>query len=92
MAHGIVEKTNMSDSQNPQEDRRRQSSLRDVFEEAYLLISPFLDTTNSWDHKPLTRFAQLALREKYPAMTPQDAVILLSALRRVFTERHNGYI
>jgi hypothetical protein len=77
----------MSDGQDHQEDRRAQPGLRAIFEEAYVLVSPFLDTANSWGNKPLIWFAQIALREKYPNMTPQDASILLSAVRRVYAER-----
>jgi hypothetical protein len=78
----------MSDSQSPQDDRRGNEGLRTIFEEAYELVSPFLDTSNSWDHKPMIRFAQVALHEKYPTMTQQESSILLNALRRVYGERH----
>lgn len=80
----------MNENQAPQEERRSQLVLREIFEEAYVLVSPFLDTESSWDHKPMVRFAQVALREKYPAMSPQDATILLGALRRVYAERRGA--
>lgn len=80
----------MTDARSIQEERRNQGGLRDIFEDAYQLLAPFLDTSNSWDHKPLIRFAMITLHERHPAMKPQDAAILLNAVQRIFAERQSG--
>ena len=71
------------------EERRTNSHLRIIFEEAVELTAPFFDSAQSWGDTPLIGFAQVTIRETYPNLTPQDVDILLSALQRVYTERRN---
>ena len=78
----------VSEDQQPPQERRGNARLREIFEDAYALVSPFLDTSGSWGNKPMMHSAQGALHENYADLSPQQATILLTALCRVYTERH----
>lgn len=60
---------------------------REIFEEAYILVLPFIDPLQGWDGQAMTRHAYPALREAYPRLALQDLAILVPALERVFKER-----
>lgn len=68
-------------------DRRINTYLREIFDEAYVLVLPFIDPQQGWGGQPMTRHAYPALREAYPKLAMQDLAILVPALERVFKER-----
>lgn len=71
-------------------ERRQNTKLRALFEEAYARIEPFFDRRNTWGGLQLTHFALRTLREAYPELSPSEAHQLVLASLRVFHERHRG--
>ncbi|MFA7267937.1 MAG: hypothetical protein WC073_01205 [Sterolibacterium sp.] len=69
------------------DDRRKQLQLRDVFEDAYMLIEPFLDPANSWGGKTLEHLAFRVMREHFPQVSGDEIYAFIVAAKRVFTER-----
>lgn len=69
------------------ESRRVHAYVREIFEEAYVLVLPFIDPKQGWGGQPMTRHAYPALKEAYPRLAMQDLAILVPALERVFKER-----
>lgn len=69
-------------------DRRQHHHIRDVFEEAYKIATPFIDPKLGLGGLAMTRHAYPVLMEAFPAMTMQDLAILVPALERVFKERN----
>ena len=68
-------------------NRRMNTYVREIFEEAYILVLPFIDPQQGWDGLAMTRHAYPALHEAYPRLAMQDLAILVPALERVFRER-----
>jgi hypothetical protein len=79
------ENSSMPDSTN--DDRRVNTYVREIFEEAYVLVLPFVDPQQGWGGQALTRHAYPALHEAFPRLDMQDLAILVPALERVFRER-----
>ena len=69
-------------------ERRQNPKLRELFEEAYVRIEPFLDRKHTWGGLQLTHFALRTLREAYPQLDPTEAHQLVLAAMRVYRERH----
>lgn len=69
------------------DDRRVNSYIREIFEEAYVLVLPLVDPKQGWAGQPMTRHAYPALHEAFPRLDMQDLAILVPALERVFRER-----
>ncbi len=70
------------------DDRRQYHYLRDIFEDAYRMVLPFIDPKQGWGGLAMTRHAYPVLQEAYPKLTMQDLAILVPALERVFKERN----
>lgn len=68
-------------------DRRKNPHLRTVFVEAYEVLRPFFDQTNTWGGQTHEHLAYRALHEQMPTLTPHDVFVLVSAAKRVF---HSG--
>lgn len=68
-------------------ERRIHLDLREIFEEAYLLVLPFLDPVQGFGRQPLIRQAYIRIHETYPELTPQEVAILVPALQRVYHVR-----
>ncbi len=62
-------------------ERRTHSHLREYFEVACHITTPFLDTKQGLDGKPLMLSARQALRNHYPELSQQDFAILFSAVQ-----------
>jgi hypothetical protein len=77
---------NSSGDEN-REDRRQHHQIRDIFEEAYQIVLPFIDPKQGWGGQAMTRHAYPALMEAFPALTMQDLASFVPALERVFKER-----
>ncbi len=68
-------------------DRRQSHQLRTIFEEAYIMVLPFIDPAQGWGGQAMSRHAYPVLKEAFPALTMQDLTYLVPALERVFKER-----
>lgn len=68
-------------------ERRRDDTLRQIFEEAYALCVPFLDPRNGIRGVPLVHQAVLALRERYPQLDMLQVYVLVQALQRAHRVR-----
>ncbi len=69
-------------------ERRRNLKLRELFEEAYARIEPFLDRKHTWGGLQLTHLALRTLREAYPELDPVEVHQLVLAAIRVYRDRH----
>lgn len=70
------------------QERRRHQKLREIFEEAYIMVTPFLDPKQSWGNKPMLHTAHVAIHERYADLSLEETNILLNALQRIYIERH----
>lgn len=71
-------------------DRRGNPELREIFEQAYSLIEPFLDPGSSWGGQAMQHMALRALRDNFPQLNMDQAHVLVVAAARVFRERRDG--
>lgn len=69
-------------------ERRQNTKLRDLFENAYASIAPFLDPRQIWSGAPLEFLAFRMLREAYPDLSSLEARQLVSASVRVYQARN----
>ncbi len=63
-------------------ERRANTNLRLIFEEACRVTAPFFDSEQSWGGASLTMYARQTLREAYPNLSQQEIAILFSAVQR----------
>ena len=70
-------------------ERRQNFKLREIFEEAYVRIEPFLDPARGWNGSPLTVLAYRAVREAYAELSPDEVYTLVVAAVRVFNTRRS---
>ena len=63
-------------------ERRQNTKLRSIFDEACQLVAPFFDPGHAWGGAPLERLAYSMLRDRYPDLTPEEARILVIASAR----------
>ena len=76
---------------NPEiDDKRRQLELREVFDDAYTLIEPFLDPANSWGGKTLEHLAFRVMREHFPQVSGDEIYVFIEAAKRVYAERQGS--
>jgi hypothetical protein len=71
-------------------ERRHHHELRDIFEDACRIASPFIDPANGIGGMPMTRHAYVVIREYYPQLTTQKLSILVHAVERTVTMRLRG--
>ena len=69
-------------------ERRQNTKLRELFEQAYESIVPFLDPTQTWSGAPLEFLAFRMLREAHPELSVLEVRQLLSASVRVYKARN----
>ncbi len=68
-------------------ERRQNTRLRGLFENAYQSIAPFLDPKLTWGGVQLEYLAFRALRETLPGLSSTEVRQLVSASVRVYKER-----
>jgi len=73
---------------SPPVDRRQNAALRQMFDEAYERVAPFLDPKQTWGGVPLERLAFRMLREAYPQLSPLETHQLVVASVRVYRHRN----
>lgn len=65
-------------------ERRVNLKLREIFVEAYDVVEPFFDPKNTWGGQPHEHLAFRALHERFPELTADDVLIIVTAAKRVF--------
>ncbi len=71
-------------SSGTQDERRKSPELRTVFVEAYDVIRPFFDESNSWAGRTHEHLAYRALHERFPDLSGEQVFIIIAAAKRVF--------
>lgn len=69
-------------------ERRKNLSLRELVDQAYVLIEPFFDPANAWNGQTLEHLAYRVIREQLPAIPPQDVQIVVSVATRIYRSKH----
>ena len=67
-------------------ERRQNTNLRSIFDDACLLVAPFLDPGKAWGGAPMERLAYSTLRDRYPDLSPEEVRVLVIASARVFSK------
>lgn len=70
-------------TQNGGIERRTHHHLREIFDQAYHVASPLLDSNLS----STTHFLRITLHDAFPKLHQQDIAILCVAIERVHRER-----
>lgn len=73
-----------------QPDRRHYHHVREIFEEAYILIEPFFAPENQWGGRSLSHWAYRVLRDHYPELSSEECFVLVGAAQRIWAERKHG--
>ncbi len=68
-------------------ERRKNTRLRGVFDQAYGIASQLLDPKQP---STSSHFLRIALREAFPYLHLQDIAVLAVAVERVFHERNRS--
>lgn len=68
-------------------ERRTNTRLREVFDEAVARIRPFLEPGAGWGGHSLEHLAYRTLRERYPDLDRQEIHALLVGAVRVYREK-----
>lgn len=68
-------------------ERRTNRHLRDLFEYAYRIAYPLLDSGQAFSNAGSAHFLRVVLRDSFPDLHPQDIAILSVSVERVFRER-----
>ena len=75
---------NQTTSTASSEDRRANPELRTMFVEAYDVIRPFFDEANNWAGHTHEHLAFRALHERFPDLSGEQVLVIVSAAKRVF--------
>lgn len=68
-------------------ERRTNPELRVIFEQAYVLIEPFLDPDSAWGGHALELLALRTVRDNFPQLSVEQAHVVVVASTRVWRER-----
>jgi hypothetical protein len=68
-------------------ERRTRQHLRDIFEQAYCIAYPLLDTKQHFHITGSAHFLHVVLYDAFPNLHKQDVAILSASIERVFRER-----
>jgi hypothetical protein len=68
-------------------ERRTNLHLRDLFENAYRVAYPLLDSGQALSNAGSAHFLRVVLHDSFPDLHPQDIAILSVSIERVFRER-----
>ena len=69
-------------------ERRKNLSLRELVDKAYVLIEPFFDPANAWNGQTLEHLAYRVVREQLPTIPPQDVQIIVSSASGMYRSKH----
>jgi hypothetical protein len=68
-------------------DRRANFRMREIFEQAYLVALPMLESEQAAQPGSATHFLRVVLHDVFPDLHPQDVSILSVSIERVYRER-----
>ena len=68
-------------------ERRTRQHLRDVFEHAYRVAYPLLDSSQTLPNPGSAHFLRVVLHDSFPDLHLQDIAILSVSIERVYRER-----
>jgi hypothetical protein len=68
-------------------ERRTHPHLREVFEQAYRVAYPLLDSNQTFNNSGSTHFLRVVLHDAFPDLHLQDIAILSVSVERVYRER-----
>lgn len=68
-------------------ERRTRPHLREIFEQAYRVAYPLLDSSGSSHSDSPTHFLRVVLHDAFPDLHLQDVAILSVSIERVYRER-----
>lgn len=66
------------------EERRSNLRVREMFVEVYDILEPFFDPANSWAGHMHEHLAFRALHERFPDLSGEEVLIIVTAAKRVF--------
>lgn len=69
-----------------QTERRKYHRVREIFDEAYVLIAPFFAKENNWANATLDHLAYRVVRDHYPALSAAEVHVLVVAAKRVYAD------
>jgi hypothetical protein len=68
-------------------ERRTQVHLREIFDQAYRVAFPLLDSSQNTKSDGSTHFLRVVLHDSFPDLHLQDVAILSVSIERVYRER-----
>jgi len=68
----------------PAVERRVNLRLREIFIEAYEVVAPFFDPANTWGGQTHEHLAYRALHERFPELTGEEVLMVVTAAKRVY--------
>jgi hypothetical protein len=71
-------------------ERRKNLTLRELVDKAYLIVEPFFDPLNAWNGQTLEHLAYRVVRDRLPDIPPEDVQIIVSASTRMYRAKHPG--
>jgi hypothetical protein len=71
-------------------ERRKNLTLRELVDNAYLIVEPFFDPLNAWNGQTLEHLAYRVVRDRLPDIPPEDVQIIVSASTRMYRAKHPG--
>jgi hypothetical protein len=66
------------------DDRRVNLRIRGMFVEVYDILEPFFDPANSWGGQLHEHLAFRALHERFPKLSAEEVLVIVTAAKRVF--------
>lgn len=71
-------------------ERRTNLPLRELVDQAYLLIEPFFDPANAWNGQTLEHLAYRIVRDHLPGIPPADVQVVVAAAARIYRNRQRA--
>lgn len=68
-------------------ERRKNFTLRELVDKAYVIIEPFFDPANAWNGQTLELLAYRVVREQLPDIPPEHVQIIVAAAARNYRAR-----
>jgi len=78
--------TEATEAEAPTSERRQHLELREIFDEAYDVLEPFFNPDNMWSGHTHEHLAYRAIHERFPRLSGEQVLILVTAAKRVFAE------
>lgn len=69
-------------------ERRRDPRLRSMFEDAFVIIEPFLDPARGWTGQSLEHLAHRLIAQSFPRLEAEQVHALVVAVHRAYIERN----